>query len=57
VQQTRCVDVSLDVCIRKTFSERGHVDLTEENDTFTHMISHDDLSSGEWPRELMFSNY
>jgi hypothetical protein len=33
----------------------GHADLTEENDTFTHRISHADLASGEWPRVLMFS--
>jgi hypothetical protein len=36
--------------IGQTFSQSGHADLTEENDTFTHRISHADLASGEWPR-------
>jgi hypothetical protein len=35
----------------------SHADLAEEDDKFTHMISHVDLASGEWPRVLMFSMY
>jgi hypothetical protein len=57
VEKTRGVDVSPGGCIGQTFSQRGHADLTEENDTFTHRISHVDLASGEWPRALMFSSY
>jgi hypothetical protein len=57
VEKTRCVDVSPSGYIEKTFSQRGHVDLTEKKDTFTHRIIHVDLASGEWPRALMFSMY
>jgi hypothetical protein len=57
VEKTRGIDVSLGGCIEQTFSQSGHVDLTEENDTFTHKISHVDLASGEWLRVFMFSSY
>jgi hypothetical protein len=57
VEKTRGVDVSLGGFIRQTLSQSGPTDLTEENDTFTHKISHDDFSSGEWLKALMFSNY
>jgi hypothetical protein len=53
VEKTRGDDVSPGGCIRQTFSQSGHDDLTEENDTFTHKISHVDLSSGEWPRRSL----
>jgi hypothetical protein len=57
VKNTQGVDVSLGVCIGHTLSQSDQVDLTKENDTFTHRISHDDFSSGEWPKALMFSIY
>jgi hypothetical protein len=57
VEKNQGVDVSPSGCIGKTFSQRGHADLNEENDTFTHGISHVDLASGECPRALMFSMY
>jgi hypothetical protein len=57
VEKTRGVDVSLGGFIRQTLSQSGPIDLTEKNDTFTHKISHDDFSSGEWLKALMFSNY
>jgi hypothetical protein len=40
--------------IRQTFSQSGHDDLNEENDTFTHRISHANLASGEWPRHSLY---
>jgi hypothetical protein len=57
VEKTRGDGVFPGGCIGKTISQRGHADLIEENGTFTHMISHVDLASGEWPRVLMFSIY
>ena len=51
--KTRGDDVSLGGCNGQTFSQSGHDDLTKENDTFTHRISHADLASGEWPRHSL----
>ena len=53
MENTQGVDVSPGGYIKQKFSQRGHADLAEENDTFTHRISHVDLASGEWPRHSL----